>query len=391
MSVKESMKVCKYCNSLAYDSALECSKCGASDFGYQCENCGTICNSRFCPHCGRKVGPKSEICPRCGMLFVTPTCPRCGFPEVNDKYIPGEQGTPTSEKAKKTTFGTVLLWIFFLPVMLLITVWKAKKLAVVWKVLITCLVLFVQIFPYISSSRYESLAAATEPSSSAATASPTEAKSSGATPVTAYEITYQNARVYQDQLGLVFFQGIVEIENIGSSNLVLTSGAMDFEDAAGNLLAAEKGVYLFPDILLPGEKGYLYCQMNYESAIPDTIKMIVRPKVEGTDSIPVRLTVSDVSVSGTNYGEIRILGRVENTTDKTQSLYYIAAVLFDENQVPVAVISNFFSEDIEQGEKFGFELDSFFLPQDITAESVSDVLLYAYPMLDISSYIKKNN
>lgn len=385
------MKVCKYCNSLANDSALECSKCGASDFGYRCENCGTISSARFCPQCGRKIGPKSEICPRCGRAFATPTCPRCGFPEVNDKYIPGEQGTPTSEKAKKTTFGTVLLWIFFLPVMLLITIWKSKKFAVVWKVLITCLVLFVQIVPYISSSRYESLAAATEPTSSAATAPPTEAKSSGITPVTAYEITYQNARAYQNQVGLVFFQGIVEIENTGSSNLALISCAMDFEDAAGNLLAAEKAVDTCPDILLPGEKGYLYCQMNYESAMPDSIEMIVRPKVEETDSIPVRLTVSDVSVSGTNYGEIRILGRIENTTEKTQSVYHVEAVLFDQNKVPIAVISSLLSEDIGQGDKVGFELESFFLPQDITAESVSDALIYAYPILDISTYIKKNN
>ena len=325
------------------------------------------------------------------MLFATPTCPRCGFPEVNDKYIPGEQGTPISEKAKKTTFGTVLLWIFFLPVMLLITVWKANKLAVVWKVLITCLVLFVQILPYISSSRYESLAAATEPTSSAATASPTETKSSGTAPTTAYEITYQNTRVYQDQLGLVFIQGIVEIENIGSSNLVLTSGAMDFEDAAGNLLAAEKAVDTCPDILLPGEKGYLYCQTNYKSTVPGAVKMIIRPEIKGTDSIPVRLTVSNASVTSTAYEKIQILGRVENTTDKTQSFYHIAAILFDENQAPVAVISNLFAEEIAPGEKFGFELESFFLPHDITAESVSNVLIYAYPALDISSYISKNN
>lgn len=386
------MKVCKYCNSLANDSALECSNCGASDFGYKCETCGTVSSSRFCQSCGLKIGPQVEICPTCGTRFLTPTCPRCGYPNVRMDYDPNEQKQSNSEKAeKKTGIGTILLWIFFLPIMLLITVWKSKKLAAVWKVLITCLVLLVQILPYISSSRYESITAATEPASSAATASPTEEKSFGTESAMAYEITYQNARVYQNQVGLVFFQGIVEIENTGSTNLALNSCAMDFEDATGNLLAAEKSVYAYPDILLPGEKGYLYCQMNYESTMPVTISMIVRPKVEETDSIPVRLAVSDVSVSGTNYEEIRILGRIENTTDQTQSLYHIAAVLFDKNQIPVAIISNLFSEEIEQGDEVGFELESFFLPQDITAETVSDVLIYAYPALDISSYISKNN
>ncbi len=379
------MKVCKYCNSLANDSALECNKCGASDFGYRCENCGTISSSRFCPSCGRKIGPKSEICPRCGMAFATPTCPRCGFPEVNDKYIPGEQEAFNTEKTKRTTFGTVLLWVFFLPVMLLITVWKSKKLAVVWKVLITCLVLFVQIVPYISSSRYETLAAATEPTSSAAAASPAETKLSGSTAAIAYETTYQNARVYQDPVGLVFFQGIVEITNTGSENLALTGCAMDFEDAAGNLLAAEKAVGTYPDILLPGEKGYLYCQLNYENTMPDAIKMVVRPKVEAADSACVRLAVTDVNVQNTAYGAVTVLGRIENTTDQKQDFYHIAAVLLDENQVPLAVISDLFSEEIEPGDQIGFELQSFFLPQDITSESVSSVLIYAYPAWSIDS------
>ena len=386
------MKVCKYCNSLANDSALECNNCGASDFGYKCENCGTVSSSRFCQSCGLKIGPQVEICPTCGTRFLTPTCPRCGYPNVRKDYDPNEQKQSNPEKMeKKTGIGTILLWIFFLPIMLLLTVWNSKKLTVVWKVLITCLVLLVQILPYISSSRYESIANATEPAYSAVTVSPIKEKSSGTAPATDYKITYQNARAYQNQLGMVFFQGIVEIENTGSFNLALNGCAIDFEDATGNLLVAEKAVDTCPDILLPGEKGYFYCQVNYESAMPDTIKMIIRPKVEETDSTPVRLKVSDVSVSGTNFEEIRILGRVENTTEKTQSLYHIAAALFDEDKVPIAVISNFLSEDIEQADEIGFELESFFLPQDITAESVSNVLIFAYPALDISNYISKNN
>lgn len=382
------MKVCKYCNSLANDSALECDNCGASDFGYQCENCGTVSSSRFCPSCGLKIGPRIEICPTCGTQFQTPTCPRCGYPNVRSDYSSDHQGQPSTGKAeKKTTVGTILLWIFFLPVMLLITVWKSPKLALVWKVLITCLVLLTQIFPYLSTSRYQSSHADTEAAYHDSSVKPAQVEAAKSDPKTAYEITYQNVRVYENQGGMVFIQGIVELMNTGSTNLALNGGSMDFEDDEGNLLAAQKAVGAYPDILRPGEKGYLYCLFNYESTMPGTIKMIARPNLEETDSDPIRLAVSDVSVVNTAYGEIKVLGRIENTSSTGQDSFHVAAILLDDKQTPIAILYSFFSEKMEPDDKIGFELDSYFIPEDITAETVSSVLAYAYPMFSLDSIV----
>lgn len=55
----------------------------------------------------------------------------------------------------------------------------------------------------------------------------------------AYEVTYTNAKIYTNSIGTVWSQVIVEIENTGSSDLYLSSGSYDLEDADGNLIASE--------------------------------------------------------------------------------------------------------------------------------------------------------
>ena len=373
------MKVCKYCNSLANDYERKCKSCGASDFDYKCENCGTVSSTRFCPACGMKIGAKIVTCPVCKTRYGTPVCPCCGYPVSRQ----GERAAEETEK--KTTIWTVLLWIFFLPVMLLITVWKSRKLAVVWKVLITLAVLAIQVMPnFYAATAGQSEKAASTPSAEASAGASDTAGQHLAQGL-AYEITYQQGMAYQDQGGMVFLQGIVEIRNTGSENLSF-SGTMDFEDAEGNLLAAEKAVGAYPDILLPGEKGYLYCQKNYDGEMPAQVNLLARPKIKAAVDPSVRLIPSQVRVRNKTYGGVIVLGRVENITDETQTMVHIAAILYDANKLPIAVIDEFLPEEIAEGEYIGFEAQSFFLPQDITAESASDILVYAYPAWSIDDW-----
>lgn len=375
------MKVCKYCNSLAYDSERKCKSCGASDFAYQCDNCGAVSSTKYCPTCGMKIGSKIFVCPVCKTRYGTPACPNCGYTSA----APG--GSTREQPEKKTTFGTVLLWILFLPIMLLITVWKSKKMAVVWKVLVTCLVAFWQLFPYI----YTSIAGPSDDTDEVKTvtqsAEPDEPEATVPAEETSYDITYQNARAYRDELGTAYFQGIVELINTGDTNLALSFSAMDFEDAEGNLLKAEKAVSAIPSVLLPGEKGYLYSQSYYEGDLPDGIKMTVRPKIKQTNDDCVRLVTSDIEMREQKYFGVTILGRVENTTGERQEMVRMAAVLYNENQIPVAIVENYLPEELAACDKVGFEIQSFGLPPTITASNISDVRVYAYPAWTLDSIL----
>ena len=180
------MKICRYCGSANYDSALTCVGCGANVFSYLCANCGTVIqNGLYCPKCGIKVGQQPNTCPKCGKEYFTNACPNCGYSHVyqpnnnnyNNNLQPNVNNTgqdsynqqsypntteqasytaPTdktqttlkpstsskkaktntsrktskksSMKNKKFSLGKILLWIFLFPIMLTISVAKSSNL-----------------------------------------------------------------------------------------------------------------------------------------------------------------------------------------------------------------------------------------------------------------------
>ncbi len=56
----------------------------------------------------------------------------------------------------------------------------------------------------------------------------------------------------------MWLQTIVEINNNGTVPLYLNTSSYDLEDAEGNLVAAQSLVSCYPEVIDPGEKGYMY-------------------------------------------------------------------------------------------------------------------------------------
>lgn len=163
------MKKCKFCGALNANKATKCSSCGANEFVYQCENCGAEFESgKFCPNCGTKIGQVAKKCPNCGNEYYTNACPSCG-------YVPGKatnggvehrvvvETVVQNKPKKKVTFGTVLLWIFFLPIMATISIWRSS-----WttkrKIIVTAVMWI--IFLAIGAANKESTATPTSPPTS---------------------------------------------------------------------------------------------------------------------------------------------------------------------------------------------------------------------------------
>ena len=145
------MKICLYCDSVNDDSAKVCSTCGASQFKNKCNNCGTVFESSYCPTCGTKAGAQAKICPQCGERYFTPACPKCGHNDILNKAQQSAEEAPQrivvehitraeERPKKKVTFGRVLLWIFFLPIMAIIATWRSKKLTMIWKLILTTII-----------------------------------------------------------------------------------------------------------------------------------------------------------------------------------------------------------------------------------------------------------
>lgn len=196
----------------------------------------------------------------------------------------------------------------------------------------------------------------------------------------AYEITYANARIYTDSIGSVWTQVIVEIENTGSTDLYLSSGAYDLEDANGGLIASETMVSTYPEVISPGEKAYMYNETTLESGVEGDIVVVPRPSVEKAKVENIRYAISDLSISDGQYGDLKALGRIENTTSEDASMVYIVIILKDSNNTPIGQMFTILTDDLKAGDKIGFEVSAFALPDDITADSVADFVTYAYPM-----------
>ena len=114
------MKICKNCGAENPERNVFCENCG-SEFLHRCGNCGTEFEGNFCPNCGAKAEPPDQT----------------------------SRGTrPTEQPKKKVTFGRVLLWIFFLPIMGIVAIWQSRRLKMPWKIVLTGLIVLACVFYY---------------------------------------------------------------------------------------------------------------------------------------------------------------------------------------------------------------------------------------------------
>ena len=194
-----------------------------------------------------------------------------------------------------------------------------------------------------------------------------------------YEIISSSVKTYKDSIGITWAQAIVEVENTGSSNLFLHSGTCDLEDLEGNLIAS-KSISVFPQIIAPGEKAFYYDEYALDTlAEPIELKIIPRPEIVKSSSKHITCTVTDISITDYALGGIKVMGRVENTSESEESLIYVAVVLFNEDSEPIGLVYTILSDGLAPGEKVGFEATALSLPSDVTADSVESYTAVAYP------------
>lgn len=106
------MKICKNCGAENRDYHVYCIYCGGNEFVRRCASCGTEFEGNFCPNCGTRA----------------------------DAARPDRQSLPPEQPKKKVTFGRVLLWIFFLPIMGTIAIWRSQRLKTPVKIVLTGLI-----------------------------------------------------------------------------------------------------------------------------------------------------------------------------------------------------------------------------------------------------------
>ena len=198
-------------------------------------------------------------------------------------------------------------------------------------------------------------------------------------PAVAYEVTDSRARTWTSGTGTTWVQTIVEITNTGTSNLYLSSGSYDLEDAGGNLVASQTLVSAHPEVLAPGEKGYMYEETTLDEPVEGELTVLPRESVEEAKVDLIRFPVTEAKLTEGSYGGFKMTGRVENTGEEEEGMVFVTAFLYDAEGVFLGELFTILMEDLAPGDKIGFEMSSYSLPDDVTLESVADFTVYAYP------------
>lgn len=195
----------------------------------------------------------------------------------------------------------------------------------------------------------------------------------------AYEVGYSNVEVWTDSIDTTWAQTVVAIQNTGDTNLYLNSSAYDLEAEDGTLVAAQSYVSCFPDVLAPGETGYMYEETTIDNYSGDgALTVIPHLDVENSSVEPVRYEVTDLTVSDDEYLGVSVMGRVANTTDTDGEMVYVTVVLLDANGDPLGLMFTII-DSLAAGDQQGFEATAMSMPDSVNADAVASTEVYAYP------------
>ena len=224
-----------------------------------------------------------------------------------------------------------------------------------------------------TEERRETTKATTEETTEETTEATTEAE------VIDYEITYQNVEMWEVSTGTEV-QVVVEIENTGTTNLNLSASG-ELEDADGKLVDVIDSLSVCPNIIAPGEKGYLYKETILQNYAGDgELNFILRSEIEEATNDIIRYEVSDVALSENMWDKVSVIGRVTSTSDEVETISYVKIIYFDENHIPIGYDSASILDDLEPNDTIGFEIGGATLPDFVNLENVADYEIYAHPM-----------
>lgn len=218
-----------------------------------------------------------------------------------------------------------------------------------------------------------------ESSSQSEAVSETSSKQDAQAKTVSYEIIENDNKTGTNAIGTFWMQGVVIVENTGTADLYLSSGSFDIEDANGHLVASESYITAYPQVIAPGEKAVYYADFSLNNGTDgETYTIVPHLEIEEAKVPVVRFAVSDVTLSEDEFGYLQMTGRVENTSDKEESLYPVVAILYDTNDKVLSVMFTY-PDKLAAGEKRGFEMSDIGNFADVKLADVARYDIFAYP------------
>ena len=182
--------------------------------------------------------------------------------------------------------------------------------------------------------------------------------------------------LWTDSIGSQWIQVMVPVSNTGSTNLYFESATLDIEDESGHLIDTLDYLSFYPEVLQPGETGWVYEETTFEGdSEPENIihhLSFSKAKVEC-----IRFEVSDTDIKEDSFGDIEVTGRVENKTDKDETFVNVVALFYDAGGMLIGTAFDYI--DVKAGEKIGFSASTFSMPDSVTLDAIAEYVVLAYP------------
>ncbi len=193
-----------------------------------------------------------------------------------------------------------------------------------------------------------------------------------------FELTEQSCRLYRDELGVTWVQAWVTVKNLSETPLVLPYASLTLS-GDGEELGVLQDVAAFPPVIAPGEQGCYYEETRLDTAFDGAPEVSLDAEIAQAElDEPLRYAVSESKLADSRYGGLTLTGKVRNDSGADEPLACVAAVLRDKDGKLVAVLYTYLTETLKAGETKEFELSDFMLPEDIRAEQVDSIEVYAY-------------
>lgn len=197
-----------------------------------------------------------------------------------------------------------------------------------------------------------------------------------------YEITDAVLCVYEssDVASGYAYDAYVEVMNTGSSDIYLTNASFMIQDERGDRTMIDTSLNVFPAVIGPGEKGYIFNRFGAQltGVYDPEMSFFLVPSFSAMHSdVPMRsYEVSNVSLSENELG-LEMTGSVMNDTNASIPRAYVVGICYDANGRCIG-LCNTFVENIEPHVSVGFRTDPVRLVRGWANQPVMDYKVYAY-------------
>lgn len=185
--------------------------------------------------------------------------------------------------------------------------------------------------------------------------------------LSSYGVEYTSVKMQRDSVGNAWLNVIVTVKNTGEEAIRLTDGCIVVFAEEQQVLTIEDAT-CYPSVLQPGESGYYFEQVLKYVDENCEFRVDFGANMEKASSEITQFVV-DSQVYDAAFGV-----EVRGTLSESAQGVVCAAVLFNTEQKPFAVLYEYFDEPTDE-----FTLSSDKLPEGLTKEDVSSHIVYVYP------------